>query len=268
MSMKIGFAVDGPVVDSPIVTPKREDQPNTTPRPSLVEVYFPDRDASYSYYNDRYDLQLGDLVFVDGKLEGIRGRVVKINYAFKIKLSDYKRVIYRADTQLIGALYLAGSHFISDDPGVLPFDTAAGWLMPPGNEETVSGGGDNPFPLDNLPQSGIPPAIAERGHEYYNRGRVLYLEVNHGRGHAIVQGSRPYTVEFSLVDGMVSDLVCDCYCTARCKHQLAALLQLQESIDMAAANKLDIDHYLMAVSKSLVYDIVLEGRVGGEIVFS
>ena len=53
-----------------------------------------------SYYNDLFDLHRGDLVFVVGKLEGLRGIVVDVSYNFKIKLSDYKRVIAVADTTL------------------------------------------------------------------------------------------------------------------------------------------------------------------------
>ena len=54
-------------------------------RKSVVQVYFPERHASYAYYNDRFDLKCGDIVFVEGKLEGIRGRVTEVNYNFKIK---------------------------------------------------------------------------------------------------------------------------------------------------------------------------------------
>ena len=39
-------------------------------------------------YNDLFDLHPGDLVYVDGKLEGHRGRVTDVNYNFKIKVSD------------------------------------------------------------------------------------------------------------------------------------------------------------------------------------
>ena len=59
------------------------------PRKSVVRVHFPTRNMTLAYYNDQFDLQRGDLVFVDGKLEGLRGRVVDVSYNFKIKLSDF-----------------------------------------------------------------------------------------------------------------------------------------------------------------------------------
>ena len=62
------------------------------PTRSLVLIHFPARNMTLSYYNDQFDLHCGDLVFVDGKLEGFRGHVVDVCYTFKIKLSDYKRI--------------------------------------------------------------------------------------------------------------------------------------------------------------------------------
>ncbi len=44
-------------------------------KPTIVQIFFPDRNRTLSYYNDRFDLHMGDIVFVDGKLEGLRGRV-------------------------------------------------------------------------------------------------------------------------------------------------------------------------------------------------
>ena len=59
------------------------------PRKSVVRIHFSARNMTLSYYNDAFDLKVGNLVYVDGKLEGLRGRVVDITYNFKIKLSDY-----------------------------------------------------------------------------------------------------------------------------------------------------------------------------------
>lgn len=47
----------------------------------------------WAYYNDSFDLKVGDFVYVEGKLEGYRGQVTEVNYSFKIKPSDYKKVI-------------------------------------------------------------------------------------------------------------------------------------------------------------------------------
>ena len=117
MAFKIGFSVSEEkekmsAPEPPDVSEKRE------PRRSVVRVQFPQRNMTLAYYNDRFDLHCGDLVYVDGKLEGKRGRVVDVNYNFRINLADYKRVIGVADTNVSGRFTLAGSH-------VLTFDRAA-----------------------------------------------------------------------------------------------------------------------------------------------
>ena len=70
------------------------------PKKSVVQVYFPHRGTGWAYYNDSFDLKVGDLVYVEGKLEGYRGQVTEVNYSFKIKLSDYKKVVAVIDTDV------------------------------------------------------------------------------------------------------------------------------------------------------------------------
>lgn len=65
----------------------------TEAKESVVRVYFPARGFACSYYNDKFDLKKGDGVYVDGKLEGLLGFITEVSYCFKIKLSEYKRVI-------------------------------------------------------------------------------------------------------------------------------------------------------------------------------
>ena len=71
---------------------------------------------SLAYYNDQFDLKPCDRVYVDGKLEGQLGIVTAVNYNFKIKLSEYKRVIALVKTDVHGKFYMAGSHFVTFDP--------------------------------------------------------------------------------------------------------------------------------------------------------
>ena len=77
MKFKIGFSADAHKVEN-----IAQDLPaaihTSEPRKSVVRVHFPSRNMTLAYYNDRFDLQRGDLVFVDGKLEGLRGRVVDL----------------------------------------------------------------------------------------------------------------------------------------------------------------------------------------------
>ena len=217
MAFKIGFTAETEHEERKIENvPVQKETPVV--KKSVVEVYFPDRNLTCSYYNDMFNLKRGDIVYVEGKLEGLRGRVVDINYNFKIKLSDYKRVIGVANTDVIGEFHLAGSHFITIDEGALKYEQIATWFKAPENEneEYVSSSGDEVFNLNDLGGMNIKNEVAERGHEYYMENRVVYIELNHGKGRAIVMGSKAYDVEFFYKDEDITGLVCNCYCTGAC----------------------------------------------------
>ena len=52
------------------VTVQAEPQQKITiPKKSLVKVRFPEKGMALTYYNDQFDLKIGDRVYVDGKLE-------------------------------------------------------------------------------------------------------------------------------------------------------------------------------------------------------
>lgn len=233
MKYRIGFSTDAQTDENGV-----EDFPaaahTTEPRKSVVRVHFPARNMTLSYYNDRFDLRRGDLVFVEGKLEGLRGRVVDVSYNFKIKLSEYKRVIAVADTKVSGEFYLADSHLVAFDAAALPFSKVVTWFHAPEKEDDayVSGFDDKSFDLEHLREMGVSSAVAERGHDYYLSGKVVYISVDENcAGRAIVEGSEPYIVEFDYENGLVSDLTCTCFCSYPCKHQFAAMLQLRETLD-------------------------------------
>ena len=133
MAIKIGFNTDQ-MNETPLETISVPGQQATNPKKSVVEVLFPGRGRTLSYYNDMFDLHPGDWVHVEGKLEGTRGQVTEVSYNFKIKISDYKRVISVADTNVKGQLFMGGSHFIAFDSLALPPHKLRTWFLPPKNE--------------------------------------------------------------------------------------------------------------------------------------
>ena len=233
MKRKIGFW--GEIQrDTDNITRPKEEAPVSAPKKSLVQVYFPKRGMNLSYYNDQFDLQVGDTVYVDGKLEGLRGRVTAVNYSFKIKLSDYKRVIAVADTHIYGELRMAGSHMVAFDPQTIPYEKIITWFKAPDKEDDVyvSGSDDHSFRLDDLSGMKVTIAIAERGHDYYTENRVVYLCIDRGHGRGIVEGTSPYEIEFDYGGGEIKNLTCSCYCSYPCKHTFAAMLQLRETLKL------------------------------------
>ena len=240
-------------------------------RKSVVQVYFPDRDRSYAYYNDQFDLKRGDMVFVEGKLEGLRGRVTDVNYNFKIKLSDYKRVISVVDTNVKGEFYMAGSHFVTFDANALPSSKVETWFKPPINEEDeyVSGSDETVFSIDDLSGMNVSNQIAERGHDYYVNNRVSYICVDGSRGYAIVEGTEAYEVEFEYNNREIRNLVCSCFCSYNCKHEFAAMLQLRETLEMIEKHYADTYEktgYFAAITKGMMFKMVVDGKEEGKFV--
>lgn len=240
---------------------------NNKPKKSVVRVYFPSRNMTLSYYNDMFDLHKGDIVYVDGKLEGLQGRIVDITYSFKIKLSDYKRVIAVADTSVKGQLYFAGSHIISFDPEALPFEKVKTWFSAPAaDEEYVIGENGESFPLDDLGEMKISHEIAERGNEYYMDNRVCYISVDGTQGKAIVIGSENYIVEFTYNNGEISNLVCSCFCSCTCKHEFAVMLQIRECLEIIDKEYSELYcDYFAAISKGEFINTIFNNRQIGKI---
>ena len=268
MTHTIGFTTT-PLGNQPSQPTKTDEQVTVVPRPSLVQVHFPERGHTLAYYNDQFDLHVGDFVYVDGKLEGVRGRVTEVNYNFKIKVSDYKRVIAVVDTTVHGQFFMAGSHFVTFDRATLPAEKIVTWFKAPSDDEFVSGHDDTTFRLDELKDMKISAAIAERGHEYYVENRVRYLCIDGIKGYAIVEGSEAYEVEFTYQSGEISRMVCSCFCSYNCKHEFAAMLQLRETLELIAkhyAAEHEQTDYFAAIAKATLFNFAIDGKERGAFV--
>lgn len=250
MKHPIGFCVQPKAPEAASPTPAA--QPEAAAVPSVVRVYFPERGHAFSYYNDRFDLHEGDVVYVSGKLAGLLGRVAAVDCNFRIRLADYERVIGAADRNVRGTFYALGAHLVTLEQSALPFRQVRGWFLPPEADGEYAVG-HGPGPVYALEQLSIPAGVAEKGHAYYMENRVIYLSVDGTAGRAIVSGSVPYEITFTYADGSVSALTCGCYETGLCKHGAAVLLQLRETLEKIHEHWPDAlaeDGYFAAVSKS------------------
>lgn len=269
MAFKIGFTAEHSE-RKPEATLAAE-QHFVTPRKSLVQVQFPGKGMALSYYNNQFDLKIGDFVYVDGKLEGQLGRITDVSYNFKIKIADYKRVIAVIDTAVKGQFYLAGSHFVTFDPDTLPKEQISLWFKAPVTEEEeyVSSTDDSSFRLEDLNTMKISPAIAERGHGYYMENRVRYIVLDGSQGFAVVEGSESYIVEFTYNDGEISQLICECPCSYNCKHEFAAMLQLRETLELVEkhyAEEYKRTGYFAAINKGTLFAYAIDGKETGSFV--
>ena len=210
---------------------------------SLVQVRFPDVGRSYSYYNDRFNLKAGDLVFVTGKLAGVCGIVETVNYRFKINLADYQRVIANPVVQLHGTYTPIMDKTVSYDQAAVDPQTFRSWIKPPVSDEDeiefVMGEG-YAFELEHfMEDDDVDHVILQRALDYCRDGRVQYLSVRDGIGTAFVEGSAWYEINFRYENGFVSEMYCECPYSGLCKHNLAVLITLRELV-----NRIDGDDFV------------------------
>lgn len=198
---------------------------------SLAAVRFDGKDRTLTYYNDRFDLKEGDRVFVSGKLEGKPGIVESVTTRFRIRLSDYERIISLAQTPVHGTYSHKGSMMLSCDPSALSPEDYRKWILPPKDnaddpEEILFGDGyeiDLKAPGD---AEGFDPDVMDRALGYLREDRIGYVSVRGGTGKAYVRGSRWYEVDFTLRNGILKEAYCDCPFPGLCKHLLAVTVLL------------------------------------------
>ena len=213
------------------------------------------------YFNDRFDLKPGDAVFVDGRFAGQLGRVVSVSRHFKIRPEDYKRVIGLADTRVSGRFCRVDSYLVTFDRRALPYGRFRTWVLPPEPDgEYLTGYGDERVDLSDRGTWPFDAGVLERGAGYFRDGHVRYLSLSGGRGRAVVDGSRPYEVEFQYKDGVAARRSCTCPCGYPCKHEAAVLLQLaqlRERLGDRCAAEWSRSGYFAAVSAPLFFSLAV-----------
>lgn len=278
MSIRIGFAANNEneknteTAEVSTSASAVTNQPKTEARKSVVDIYFPERKLTCSYFNDKFDLKCGDIVYVDGKLEGKQGRVVSINYNFKIKLSDYKKVIAVVNTDVKGEFFLTGSHFVTGDKNALPYEQIIAWFKAPisDDDEIISSSDDTAFSIDCL-EDAFDRETAEAGFDdIYLEDRVNYIELNCGKVRAIVAGERhTHEIEFNFDGEKISALTCDCYSAKNCEHEFAVIIVLKEVFESIKENCQSISesNYIAAVNKALFSEQVIDNAEKGSFKF-
>ena len=132
-------------------------------------------------------------------------------------------------------------------------------------DEFETGNDDTVITLDKLGDMKVSQAVWERGREYYMDNHVRYICVNTGRGRAIVEGEHAYEVEFDFADGEIRNLICSCPYGYTCKHEVAAMMQLRETLELIEKHYADLCHvYFAAIAKGELFRFAIDGRERGD----
>ena len=108
--------------------------------------------------------------------------------------------------------------------------------------------------------------IVDRGCSYYKQNRVRYICLNGSKGYAIVEGTEPYEVDFEYRGGKISGLTCSCFCSCNCKHEVAAMLQLKETLELVEKNysdEFERTGYFAAIAKITLFSFAIDGKEKG-----
>ena len=93
---------------------------------------------------------------------------------------------------------------------------------------------------------------------------VRYICVDTGHGRAIVEGEYAYEVEFDLSNGMIRNLVCSCPCGYNCKHEVAAMMQLKETLELIEKHYPDLHKgYFAAIVKGDLFLFAIDSKETG-----
>lgn len=173
--------------------------------------------------------------YLGGKVEGLLGFITEVSYCFKIRLSEYKRVIYRVDTEIRGKLYLLGDFFAAFDEDVIPKEKILPWFVRPDNEDDVAcsyGEGteaelsDSEFTCDKLPLSSVIPYFC------IDKSAVsAVVNMSNGRCYGTNE------VEFTFDNVKARNMTCSCYEVGLCMHESTAVSALNGILAEIEKNK-------------------------------
>ena len=259
MKSILGFSINDRQLETTVGTVETD---TTRPVRSLVQVRFANDGRVLTYYNDRFALEVGDTVFVDGKLAGKIGTIEKVTTKFKINLADYKRVISKADREIHGTYTEVMDKMVSFDAEAFSPDQFRTWVIAPrvkdndeeDEDDVVIVGDGYELDLTEIEKSDdVNYSVLQRAVDYCANGSVAYLCVRDGVGTAFINGTTWYEVNFALNGDSLTEMYCDCPYPGLCKHLLAVAITLRE---MGKQDGFSLDRDFVAIDYRQFWSMV------------
>ena len=256
----LGFSIgEAPAAESIPAAPNEELRPVR----SLVSVRFIQDGRVLTYYNDRFALEVGDRVFVSGKLAGQPGIVEKVTTRFRINLADYQRVISKANAVIHGTYEAVLDKMVSYDSNAVSPEDFRSWILPAvyqdadgreDQEDEIIVGDGYELSLSELENNEeVSATVLGRAVDYCCGGKVAYISVREGIGTAFIDGSKWYEVNFRLHGDVMSEMYCDCPYPGLCKHLLAVAMTIRA---MVSQGNLEPDADFVAIGEDRFWNMV------------
>ena len=173
---------------------------------------------------------------------------------------QYKREVTPADVPSIDQFKLLGTHVVTFARDAIPYDKVMNWFHMPQNEKPNTADNQD-FMLSDLSGMNADDKIMERGRDYQLKNKVAYFSLDGMQGKALVMGTEPYVVEFEFDDGVVRNLTCNCSYGHRCKHEVAVMLQLRETLELIHNNfgkEFSEFNYFAALNRADFVDCIMD----------
>lgn len=198
----------------------------------LVELRFDHHDSKLSYLCEFENIEVGDLVIVDGKLEDQIGTVTKVLKAFKIPKFEMHWVTAILDRDLTGEYIKMGDDIVTTGTSLTSEKFCTMYIGERYKASEPFGEADLDIDLATFEKSRLieDELVLLKGKDYYNHDRVAYISLQDGIGKAYVVGSEWYEVDFKYEDGKITYIACECPYFGNCKHVVAVLLKLREML--------------------------------------
>ncbi len=240
-------------------------------QPSVAEVYFYEEDVSLPYYTDRFNLEEGDTVFVEGKMAGKRGQVQKVSHTFRIRSGEYEQIRCVVTFSKPSKLCFSTSHLIEFRARALSVKQVKSWFgIPDEKVEQLIGEGSETFRVSDPFTTGVNYEFGMKAHnEYFRKNKVKYLSLENGNGYAIVVDDQPYEVRFRMdKNGTGRALTCSCREVGVCVHSQAVVFELWELMDTIMGKYrheyLRFNRFY-AVSKDFILPLLMNAKQSGSI---
>ncbi len=255
---KIGFNIKNEKeieATAPKYEPKEE-----APIRSVATVRFQDG-REYPYYNDKFNLKVGDNVFVDGKLYGKLGVVVGVTTKFKISRNIYKDVIAKLDFNISASFKKCNDYMIAKGNNIISKEQLLTWFVPPvmdENEYEYEYAESDEFILGDGYSSKIGEIECDNDTAFeaikaLENGKLKAVLVNNGVGIAVVQSHKTHIVDFELDGNEIKNIYCDCIDPNFCKHSAELCILLSSFVE----NKfIQTDDSFFAVNHEWFFKII------------
>ncbi len=212
---------------------KKENEKRVAKR--LVEVKF-DSGMSLSYLSEIEEIEVGDLVTVEGKLEDEIGVVKTVKKSFKTPKFEMKWIESILNRDVSGNYFRLGEDMVSTNCALTAekFITMFAGLKYKDNQAV----GEDEIELDLAKfeddEMFDNELVKLRGKEIFKANGVMFISLQDGIGKAIVRGSEWYEIDFRLQNEKVTYIACDCPYFGDCKHEVALLYKLRDTLKKLA----------------------------------